>query len=338
MDILPQAYLQIMRNILRLNFLKNHWAAPLSLDRSEGDDFLVGLTSCIWQQSLSGRSSLSVMLQLSELIESNSALGFRYELSIRLFISICIFLELPFPSSSAARFFADFILAALLIPLQFIRSICRFWESISAPMSMAIHRRLVNDIISYASSWNKSPDQSSGRGSTWRERVTRTRTRITLIFDNFPQSSTFCDIFTSTFHSVYMDCLRLWKIVKDLARTFRKILKIACPIVKDYVHLILGFVTHSLHLILHSSGGFRISQTRAPIPEECVNLLFAFFFFTETAQKWIWKEFGLRMGSHPWAPSWIRHCSQMNRVVLLHRRYIHVIAFLPASFSVMCIK
>ena len=29
------------------------------------------------------------------------------------------------------------------------------------------------------------------------------RMRITLIFDNFPQTLTFCEIFTSKFHSVY---------------------------------------------------------------------------------------------------------------------------------------
>ena len=63
LDIPPQAYLHIMPNILHLNFLENHWAAPLSLERSEGDDFLVGFTSCVWKLSLSGRSSLSVMLQ-----------------------------------------------------------------------------------------------------------------------------------------------------------------------------------------------------------------------------------------------------------------------------------
>ena len=67
----------------------------------------------------------------------------------------------------------------------------------------------------------------------WRERVTRTRITGTLIFDNFPQSSTFCEIFTSKFCSVYTDCRRLQEIVKDLAHTFHKLLKIACPIVKD---------------------------------------------------------------------------------------------------------
>ena len=34
------------------------------------------------------------------------------------------------------------------------------------------------------------------------------------IFDNFPQSLTFCEIFTSKFHSVYMDCRRLRKLSK----------------------------------------------------------------------------------------------------------------------------
>ena len=63
------------------------------------------------------------------------------------------------------------------------------------------------------------------RGSTWREWVTRTR--ITLIFDNFPQSSTFCEIFTSKFHSVYADCRRLCKIVKDSAHFWQ--------IVEDYM-------------------------------------------------------------------------------------------------------
>ena len=58
------------------------------------------------------------------------------------------------------------------------------------------------------------------RGSTWRERVTRMRTRITLIFDNFPQSSTFCENFTSKFRSVYADCQRLQEIVKDSSCTF----------------------------------------------------------------------------------------------------------------------
>ena len=91
------------------------------------------------------------------------------------------------------------------------------------------------------------------RGSTWRERVTRTRTRVTLIFDNFPQSLTFCEILTSKFHSVYMDCQRLWEIVKDLAFTFRKLLKIACPIVKDCICLVLA--TRSLRLILHETVG-----------------------------------------------------------------------------------
>ena len=89
------------------------------------------------------------------------------------------------------------------------------------------------------------------RGSTWREWVTRTRKRITLIFDNFPQTLTFCEIFTSKFHSVYTDCQRLWEIVKDLAHTFRKLLKIACPIVKNWVRLVLVLATHSLRLILH---------------------------------------------------------------------------------------
>ena len=87
------------------------------------------------------------------------------------------------------------------------------------------------------------------RGSTWRERVTRMR--ITLIFNNFPQSLTFCEIFTSKFHSVYVDCRRLWEIVKDSACTFCKLLKIACLIVKDCLHLVLILATHSLRLILH---------------------------------------------------------------------------------------
>ena len=77
------------------------------------------------------------------------------------------------------------------------------------------------------------PMQGTERGGTLRERVTRTRTRITLILYNFPESSTFCEIFTFKFHSVYADCQRLWEIVKDSACTFRKLLKIACPIVKD---------------------------------------------------------------------------------------------------------
>ena len=61
----------------------------------------------------------------------------------------------------------------------------------------------------------------------------------------------FCKIFTSKFHSVYTDCRRLWEIVKDSACTFRKLLKIACPIVKDCVSLVLVLATHSLRLILH---------------------------------------------------------------------------------------
>ena len=78
-----------------------------------------------------------------------------------------------------------------------------------------------------------SANMGHERGGTWRERVTRTRTRITLILYNFPESSTFCEIFTFKFRSVYADCQRLWEIVKDSACTFRKLLKIACPIVKD---------------------------------------------------------------------------------------------------------
>ena len=54
-----------------------------------------------------------------------------------------------------------------------------------------------------------------------------------LMFDNFPQSSTFCEIFTSKFCSVYLDCQRLQEIVKDSAHTFRKLSKIDLPIVKD---------------------------------------------------------------------------------------------------------
>ena len=89
------------------------------------------------------------------------------------------------------------------------------------------------------------------RKYTWRERVIRMRMRITLIFDNFPQYLTFCKIFTSKFHSVYTDCRRLLEIVKDSACTFRKLLKIACPIVKDGVSLVLVLATHFLRLILH---------------------------------------------------------------------------------------
>ena len=63
------------------------------------------------------------------------------------------------------------------------------------------------------------------RGGTWRERVTRTRTRITLILYNFPESSTFCEIFTFKFRSVYADCQRLWEIVKDSACTFLQIVE-----------------------------------------------------------------------------------------------------------------
>ena len=58
------------------------------------------------------------------------------------------------------------------------------------------------------------------RGGTWRERVTRTRMRITLILYNFPESSTFCEIFTFKFHSVYADCRRLREIVQDSAINF----------------------------------------------------------------------------------------------------------------------
>ena len=84
-----------------------------------------------------------------------------------------------------------------------------------------------------------------------RRYMERTRTRITLILYNFPESSTFCEIFTFKFRSVYVDCQRLWEIVKDSACTFRKLLKIACPIVKDWVRLVLVLVTRSLRLILH---------------------------------------------------------------------------------------
>ena len=59
-----------------------------------------------------------------------------------------------------------------------------------------------------------------GRGGTWRERVTRTRMRITLILYNFPESSTFCEIFTFKFRSVYADCQRLREIVQDSAINF----------------------------------------------------------------------------------------------------------------------
>ena len=61
---------------------------------------------------------------------------------------------------------------------------------------------------------------SQRRGGTWRERVTRTRTRITLILYNFPESSTFCEIFTFKFRSVYADCQRLREIVQDSAINF----------------------------------------------------------------------------------------------------------------------
>ena len=48
----------------------------------------------------------------------------------------------------------------------------------------------------------------------------RTRTRISLILYNFPESSTFCDIFTFKFRSVYVDCQRLREIVQDLVINF----------------------------------------------------------------------------------------------------------------------
>ena len=48
----------------------------------------------------------------------------------------------------------------------------------------------------------------------------RTRTRISLILYNFPESSTFCDIFTFKFRSVYVDCQRLWEIVQDSVINF----------------------------------------------------------------------------------------------------------------------
>ena len=46
------------------------------------------------------------------------------------------------------------------------------------------------------------------------------RMRITLILYNFPESSTFCEIFSSKFRSVYVDCQRLQEIVQDLAKNF----------------------------------------------------------------------------------------------------------------------
>ena len=61
------------------------------------------------------------------------------------------------------------------------------------------------------------------RGSTWRERVMRMRMRITLILYNFPESSTFCDFFTTKFRSVYVDCQRLQEIVQDSAKNFYSI-------------------------------------------------------------------------------------------------------------------
>ena len=58
LDIPPQAYYTLCGLVMRLhlNFLENHRAAPLNLDRSGESDFLVGLTSCVWQLLLSGRS------------------------------------------------------------------------------------------------------------------------------------------------------------------------------------------------------------------------------------------------------------------------------------------
>ena len=79
----------------------------------------------------------------------------------------------------------------------------------------------------------------------------RTRTKITLIFDNFSQSLIVCQIITSKFHSVFADCRRLRKIVNDSAHIFHKLLKIVCPIVKDCVRLVLVLTTRSLRLILH---------------------------------------------------------------------------------------
>ena len=71
--------------------------------------------------------------------------------------------------------------------------------------------------------------------------------------ENYPNLWQFSSIFNilRDFHSVYVDCWRLQEIVKDLAYTFQKLLKIACPIVKNCIRLILILATHSLCLILH---------------------------------------------------------------------------------------
>ena len=77
------------------------------------------------------------------------------------------------------------------------------------------------------------------------------RMRITLIFDNFPQTLTFCEIFTSKFHSVYRGLSKIMGNCQRFGTHFRKSLKIACPIVKNWVRLVLVLATHSLRLILH---------------------------------------------------------------------------------------
>ena len=68
------------------------------------------------------------------------------------------------------------------------------------------------------------------RGSTWRERVMRTRTRITQIFDNWGNCMLFIKSFWQIVKEWPADCQRL----KKKHTLFHELSKIDLPIVKDW--------------------------------------------------------------------------------------------------------